>query len=154
LNKYVIDYGYGRADFYTEALDPEGTPVEMEMFQDLALSPVRREFLTCATACFGIRKSLGDYRLLETYLNVELPLPYRGHGGTHFLSHHGDDILFDSHYEQAPGEYWKLHSEGGGWCSCKQRGKPELSCDAHHFWVPDHEALCSCQNRKPAPVTA
>jgi hypothetical protein len=147
MNKYVIDYGYGRAEFYTETVDPPGTPAAISMFDPLSTSAVRLEFLTCAHACFGIRKSLGDYELRETYTNVDLPIPYRGHGGTHFLSHDGDEILFDRNFEQAPDQWWKLHNEHGEWCSCKARGKAELACNVHHFWVPNHDELCRCQDR-------
>jgi hypothetical protein len=142
MNKYVIDYDYGVADFYTEESDPPGTPTDIEITEPMSISAVRREFYHCANACFGIRKSLGDFHLKATYPGVLLPAPYEGHGGTHFLSHHGDEILFDSHYEQGFGEYWKLHIEGGGWCSCRERGKAQLDCEVHHFWVTDHDTLC------------
>lgn len=143
MNKYVIDYGYGTADFYTETTDPPGTPADIQMHEPMILSPVRSEFFKCAQACFGIRKSLGDLQFLATYPMVLLPAPYEGHGGTHFLSHGGDEILFDSHYEQDTGEWWKIHAEGGDWCSCQERGKAQLDCSVHHFWVPDHDERCA-----------
>ena len=121
MNKYVIDYGYGTAQFYTEATDPV---------------QVRREFYDCANACFGIRKSMSGYEVVCSFSGVELPLPYRGHEATHFLSHSGgDDILFDSRLQTLDGRAWKLHHESGDWCSCAERGTPELSCDVHHYYV-------------------
>ena len=135
MNKYVIDYEYGVADFYTDASNPDD---------------VRLEFHTAANRCFGIRKSLGGYRVLESYQNVELPIPYRDKGGTHFLSHHGDEILFK--YLGLPGDldksWWKLHSEHGDWCSCKIEGVQELACSVHHFWVPDHNLVCDCMTKR------
>jgi hypothetical protein len=138
MNKYSIDYGGGIAEFYCEATEPR---------------EVEREFHACANHCFGIRKSIMRYSVRATYKGVELPLPYRGHGATHFLSHHGDEILFDArfHQDESGLEYWKLHVEGGGWCSCKERGKPQLDCEVHHFWVPGHDELCAeCKARDAA----
>ena len=145
MNKVVIDYGDGAADFYCEASDPK---------------QVEREFYACANHCFGIRKSIMRYEVRGTYPNVDLPLPYRGHGATHFLSHHGDEILFDAnHHQDEHGlEYWKLHDESGDWCSCRERGKAQLDCTVHHFWVPDHDEACAeCKARdaaRKAEVTA
>lgn len=129
MHKYKIDYGYGVADFYTEAVDP---------------AQVRREFHACANECFGIRKSLDGYQVQETYRDVALPLPYRNHLATHFLSHHGDEILFDRTHSTPCGAGWKLHNESGEWCSCRERGVPELACEVHHFWVANHDQLCRC----------
>ncbi len=132
MNKYVIDYEYGIADFFTEATDEK---------------EVRRKFYNCANCCFGIRKSIGGYTVKETYLDVALPIPYRDKGGTQFLSHNGDEILFNDHFKTSNGEPWKLMNEHGDWCSCQEMGKEELSCNVHHFWVKDHNKLCDCQNK-------
>jgi len=131
MNKHKINYGYGIADFWTEATDPK---------------QIEDEFYELANCCFGIRKSLAGYSLEQTYENVELPLPYRNQEATNLLSHHGDDILFDRRYKCPDGTPWKLHNEHGDWCSCKERGKPELSCEVHHFWVENHDEICSCLN--------
>ncbi len=133
MNKYVIDYGYGVAQFYTEATDP---------------AEVRREFYACANACFGIRKSLAGYEVVCSFSSAALPLPYRGFEATHFLSHSGgDDILFDSRFQTLDGSLWKLRDERGDWCSCSQRGTPELACEVHHYFVADHDMQCRCQEK-------
>ena len=133
MNKYDINYVYGTAYFYCEADD------DIE---------VTRDFQRCAACCFGIRKSLGDVGIVRRYANVELPLPYRDKGGTHLLIHSGGDtILFDASQHTDNGEPWKLMSEWGEWCSCKERGKAELSCGVHHFWVLDHDKVCDCQKQ-------
>lgn len=134
MNKYEIDYEYGAAEFYTEATDP---------------AQVRREFHNCANHCFGIRKSIGGYTVVATYLNVDLPIPYRGKDATQFLAHHGDEILFDDRFTEDDIYPWKLHDEGGDWCSCAERGKPELSCTVHHFYVENHDEICEkCKQDK------
>jgi len=130
--KYIIDYEYGIADFYCKTKDEK---------------KVINDFYACADVCFGIRKSLGEVKIEKSYSNVELPIPYRDKGATHFLSHNGDDILFNARYRNHKGEYWKLYSEHGEWCSCKKMGKEELSCDVHHFWVKNHDKVCKCTEK-------
>ena len=127
MNKFVVDYEYGVADFWTDSDDPK---------------KVLSEFHTMASTCFGIRKSLGECRIVQGYPRADLPLPFRGHDATHCLTHHGDEILFDDRYQTHDGEPWKLH-DFGNWCSCAQRGVAELSCSVHHFWVPNHDAVCA-----------
>jgi len=135
VNKYVIDYEYGLADFYTEATDAKR---------------VELEFRTAASCCFGIRKSLGDYKLLKTYSDVALPIPYRDRDATHFLSHNRDEILFRRLGDEVTDRdlsWWKLHDEHDDWCSCKEMGSPELTCSVHHFYVPEHDQKCDCLRR-------
>ncbi len=133
MNKYVIDYGYGTAHFYTEAADR---------------AEVKREFFECANACFGIRKSISVYEVRCSFSSVKLPLPFWGHEATHFLSHSGgDDILFDCRFQTPGGGWWKLYSEWGEWCSCEGRGTPALSCEVHHFYVSDHDEQCACREK-------
>lgn len=132
MNKYRIDYGFGVAEFYTDATDP---------------AQVRREFHACANECFGIRKSLDGYEVVATYLGVGLPTEYRVTGATHLLIHGGDEILFDRSHSTPSGEGWKLYNESGERCSCQERGRPELACEVHHFWVPDHDEVCDCTKR-------
>ena len=126
--KYIIDYEYGVGNFYTTEAD-----------RKKALS----QFLNCASECFGIRKSLGETTLKIRYKNVQLPIPYRNKGGDLLLTHNGgDEILFTTRVRGKDNEYWKLHSEWGDWCSCKKKGKEELSCEVHHFWVKNHDKVC------------
>lgn len=117
MNKYTINYGYGVADFYCEATEEKR---------------IITEFYNCANCCFGIRKSITREPSIEKQdHNVELPLPYRDKGATHFLSHGGgDQILFNfSHkFQNSP---WKLMNECGDWCSCKKLGRPDPSCAVH-----------------------
>lgn len=135
MNKYVIDYGFGHADFYTEENEPDR---------------VTFEFNRAANRCFGIRKSMLKQEILETYMDVELPIPYRNKDATHFLSHSGDQILFKylgKDIEDFDIRWWKLKGEWGDWCSCKKIGEPELACSVHHFWVEDHDETCDCTDR-------
>ena len=131
--KYVIDYEHGVADFYTNEADPK---------------KARDEFYGCAGICFGIRKSLGATVIKRTYKDVALPIPYRDKGATQFLSHGGDEILFDDRFRTHDGDPWKLMNEHTNWCSCKVKGVEELSCEVHHFWVPDHDKKCDCMKPK------
>lgn len=133
MNKFEIDYEYGIADWWTTS----------------APELVLREFNVAANCCFGLRKSLGDTRIRASFENVAPPLPYRegdtlalSHGATHLLTHSGDEILFDFAHATADGDPWKLRDQGD-WCSCKVRGQAELACSVHHFWVPDHNKVCS-----------
>ena len=130
MNKYEIDYGRGVAYFWTDALDARD---------------VQGQFYRLAGECFGIRKSISAYEVLQRYQGVELPIPYRDKGATHLLEHSGDIILFDDAHRCPNGNSWKLLSETGEWCSCQQRGSPELACSCHHFWVENHDQLCQCK---------
>ena len=135
MNKYVIDYGYGHADFFTEENNPED---------------VVREFSQAASICFGIRKSMADRIILDTYLDAELPIPYRDKGATHFLSHSGDKIVFKylgDAVKDLDLRWWKLKGEWGDWCSCKEIGIPELACSVHHFYIENHDEICKCMDR-------
>lgn len=133
MNKYVINYEYGVADFFTNETD---------------VKKVLAEFHDCANECFGTRKSIGNTSISLAYAGALLPLPYRGHDATHFLSHNGDEILFDRRVLLPGGEGWKLHNEWGDWCSCADLGTPALSCQVHHhFWVPGHDEICECLKR-------
>lgn len=134
MNKFVIDYEYGVAEFWTAA----GT-------DEAALA----DFYDCATECFGIRKSLGDVKVTRRYPSAEMPLPYRGHGATHLLAFGGDEILFDRGHHTADGSGWKLRDGWGDWCSCRKRGTPELACKVHHFQVPGHGDACDCLAAPP-----
>jgi hypothetical protein len=116
--KYEIDYQYGFANFWT--------PTEDE-------KTALKEFGRCASNCFGIRKSLGEITLQMRHADAELPLPYRGLDGTHLLTHNGDEILFDARYVDSSGDWLKLRHEGGDYCSCKERGKPEEPCEIHKY---------------------
>lgn len=132
MYRYTIDYTFGRASFYTNTAD-----------EKTAL----REFRQCAHACFGIRKSLHHPRILEV-VESELPPAFQGQDITHLLSHSGDVIAFDARYETPDGDAWKVWSEWGDTCTCTERGKPELPCVVHHFYVADHDAVCDCQKRR------
>lgn len=128
FNEYVIDYGCGVASFWTRETEARA---------------VQQEFYTAANNCLGIRKSLAGYRVTETYRGALLPIPFRNANGMHLLTHSGDTILFDAATE-FEGDWWKLHTEYGNWCSCTTRGVPELACEAHHFYVKDHDVQCKC----------
>ena len=133
MNKFVIDYEYGIADFYTDASDDK---------------EVLRQFWECASVCFGIRKSLGETKIDTRYLGTDLPIPYRDKGGTQFLAHHGDEILFNDKYKTHDGKPWKLYNEHGEWCTCRKLGREELSCEVHHFWVKNHNKKCKCMDKE------
>lgn len=147
---YHIDYEHGRTEFWslrppTEVYDAVWWTREGrgEGKRPVAI----RDFLNCAGACFGIRKSIGQITLLGTSREFDLPSFLTGDdslpGVTMYLTHNGDRIAFDDRFE-CDGFPWKLFSEHGEWCSCPERGVPSLTCDVHHFWVPDHNKLCKC----------
>jgi hypothetical protein len=72
--KYKIDYEHGKAELYTPSLDWEG------------------RFYELASQCFGIRKSLGEVKLLnkeDTKPNYEIVGEYER------LEHNGDLIVWD-----------------------------------------------------------
>lgn len=135
MNKFVINYTYGVANFFTEKKDHK---------------EVMREFYRCAMSCFGIRKSVSDPVIKKEYLDIELPLNFRDQGGNVVLTFSGDAYLFDMEHETHSGEPWKLATGNNEWCSCKERGEEELSCSVHHFWVPDHDDICECMKRGKA----
>lgn len=82
--KYLIDYEYGTAELYT--------PSEnwLQRFYDLA------------SQCFGIRKSVGEVRLIEK--TNEQP-PYLLQGEYERLCHDGDVIVWDSNGNKIKSEW-------------------------------------------------
>lgn len=131
---YDIDYEYGKAELWLR--NKPATDAEVE-----------HEFVRCAAECFGIRKSIGDIRITgagaDDHLPVDLDQP-RARTATHALIHSGgDEIVFDAEHE-CDGGPWKLYNEHGEWCTCAVLGVLEMSCEVHHFWVPDHDKRCKC----------
>ncbi len=164
--KYKIDYEYGTAVVITK--DRSKDPLNL--------------FYSLAGDCFGIRKSIGETKLLDEelidfsgkergekntgeqimagslgdYTNVMLHSMFNREADidvpeenmervSHILAHNGDVIVFtDTEFD---GGYWKLKNEHGNWCTCKKEGKPELSCENHHFWVKNHDKKCNCLKR-------
>lgn len=125
MNKYEIDFGYGRAQLWTTAPNDEA-----------ALA----DFWTAANKCFGIRKSItADPRVSISYGEVGLPADAIFVGVPEevivVLTHGwGDRIVFrrDITFD---GGFWKLRSEWDDVCSCREHGKPELSCEVHEWWA-------------------
>lgn len=133
---YYIDYEYGKAELWLRTKPADERAAE-------------REFMRCANACFGIRKSIGDIRFTGTGLDDHLPDDLnqpRARSATHVLIHSGgDEIVFDAAHEVDGLYFWKLKSEWGDWCTCSTLGTPELACEVHHLYVPNHDKLCKCQ---------
>ena len=90
MNKYTIDYEYGVARLYTPSEDWENR------FDDLA------------SQCFGIRKSIGDVKLIEK--EKEQP-----HDKIYFeyerLEHSGDTIIWNEKGEKIVNE-WDIFDQG------------------------------------------
>ena len=84
-----IDYGFGEADFYG----------------DFDKDTVKRQFYHHANQCFGIRKSISDFKLLSIE-EAGLPLPWRLIvGATTMLQHSGDTIVWDANGEKIKSEW-------------------------------------------------
>lgn len=114
--EFFVNYEYGEARLLTKTEDG---------------ATALREFYACANECFGIRKSIGRTTITRIGRDVELPEEFRGRGGTHFLSHHGDRILFDRSVKTPTGREWKLIDEFENVCACPVRGTPSQECDIH-----------------------
>lgn len=161
--KYTIDYEYGMAVMFSKER-PEN-PISL--------------FYALAGECFGIRKSIGETKLIDEELvpietKITSPkatgeqvmkmgmgeyqatmlhamfnrestsnLPKEKFDLIDFvLTHDGDLIAFNSKFRDSEGGYWKIMSEHGDVCTCKETGKEELSCEVHHFWVKNHDKIC------------
>ena len=83
MNEFKIDYQFGIATLYTPIEDWE------ERFYELAYQ------------CFGIRKSIGDVKLLSRKRS-SMPLDY---GGYERLEHNGDIIVWDEHGNKIKDEW-------------------------------------------------
>ena len=130
MNKFTIDYEYGTVEFWTETSNHKIVLTEFNRFAD---------------ECFGLRKSLGNTKIILALSEVSLPewaLPYEL--VTHALSHHGDNVVWDTTFKCVDGYAWKLLNEHGDECTCAKRGEAQLDCDVHHFWVEDHSKVCEC----------
>jgi hypothetical protein len=86
----LIDYGFGRARFWGE-FDPDS---------------VERVFMNHANECFGIRKSISDFKLLEYKASEDLPSPWnKFEGATTMLKHSGDTIVWNADCEKIKSEW-------------------------------------------------
>ena len=85
---YEIDYEYGKAKLYT----PE-TKIPLNRFYDLA------------NECFGIRKSIGDVKLLNSK-ESKIPEPWSLLKGAYeMLEHSGDIIVWNRENEKIKSEW-------------------------------------------------
>lgn len=84
-----IDYGYGKADLF-------GTFTE---------ETVERQFYRAANQCFGIRKSISDFKLLSI-APASLPSPWdKMEGAATVLMHSGDTIVWNADGEKIKSEW-------------------------------------------------
>lgn len=84
-----IDYGYGKAEFWG-------------LFD---ATTVKREFMRHANQCFGIRKSISDFKLLSIEPGGA-PSPWdKFPGATTVLRHSGDTIVWDAAGEKIKSEW-------------------------------------------------
>lgn len=87
--KAEINYGYGTA----------------ELWGNFTAETVEREFYHYANQCFGIRKSISDFRLIEI-MDEALPEPWaKFEGATTVLKHSGDVIVWDAQGEKIKSEW-------------------------------------------------
>ena len=82
--KYLIDYEYGIAELYTPHEDWE------------------RRFQHLSDQCFGIRKSVGEVRLIE---KTDEKYPYPLQGEYERLHHNGDVIVWNKDGEKIKSEW-------------------------------------------------
>lgn len=101
FNRYEIDYEHGTARFYT----PTGNNFDA----------VLQEFSQLASQCFGLRKSLGQLRIVTYESDVLFPEELRGKGGTQAIVHNGDSILFDETRKSEDGRTFKIKDEFDNW---------------------------------------
>ena len=86
---YSIDYGHGRADLWS----------------DCGENSVEQRFMKLANQCFGIRKSIGDFTLLESFEEA-IPKPWADLPGTaEMLKHNGDTIVWNDDGEKIKSEW-------------------------------------------------
>lgn len=88
--KYTIDYEYGTAILYTPA-KPENA---LERFYHLA------------NQCFGIRKSVGDTKIVASEPFEGLPEEWkRFRTGVELLTHHGDVAIWNAKGKKIKSEF-------------------------------------------------
>lgn len=84
INKYTIDYQYGIANLYTPS----------EKWED--------RFYDLADQCFGIRKSIGQVRLIS---KTEENPKYKLVGEYERIEHNGDLIVWNKKGEKIKSEW-------------------------------------------------
>jgi hypothetical protein len=77
-----------------------------ELWGDFTEETVKKEFYRKANQCFGIRKSIMDYTLLEFETDATLPDPWgKLTGASAILKHSGDTIVWDAENEKIKSEW-------------------------------------------------
>jgi hypothetical protein len=96
LNRYKVNYQYGVAFLWTPV---EGDEEAMKRFYQLA------------GQCFGIRKSIGETKLVETKKDVERPMwahPWASDFYEALQHTGGDTIIWDNKGEKVKSEWDSL----------------------------------------------
>ena len=77
-----------------------------ELWGDFDVASVEEFFERHASQCFGIRKSITDFRLEHIELADHIPPPWgRLPGAVTMLSHSGDTIVWDAEGEKIKSEW-------------------------------------------------
>lgn len=90
INLYKIDYEYGKADFYTNRNLDDALP----------------RFYELASDCFGIRKSIGETKIISHKENAFCPEPWDEYkGAAEMLQHSGDTIIWNKKGKKIKSEW-------------------------------------------------